>query len=81
MKETAGEANMTVITIILIGVIVAIAIPLVTSLMSNTAKRTCCTDNGGIWKGGTCQEGSNNQSLFDEAGYNACVQSVDAGGE
>ena len=78
MKEAAGEANMTVITIILIGVIAAIAIPLVTSLMSNTAKRTCCTDNGGVWKGGACTEGSNNQNLFNEANYNQCVQDADA---
>ena len=78
MKEAAGEANMTVITIILIGVIAAIAIPLVTSLMSNTAKRTCCTDNGGVWRNGACTEGSNNQNLFNEESYNRCVQDADA---
>ena len=78
MKEAAGEANMTVITIILIGVIAAIAIPLVTSLMSNTANRTCCTDNGGVWKGGACTEGSNNQNLFNEENYNKCVQDASA---
>ena len=78
MKEAAGEANMTVITIILIGVIAAIAIPLVTSLMSNTAKRTCCTDNGGVWKNGKCTEGSENQDLFSPSGYNACVSNADA---
>ena len=78
MKEAAGEANMTVITIILIGVIAAIAIPLVTSLMSNTAKRTCCTDNGGVWKSGACTEGSNNQNLFNEESYNKCVKDADA---
>ena len=78
MKEAAGEANMTVITIILIGVIAAIAIPLVTSLMSNTAKRTCCNDNGGVWKGGACTEGSNNQNLFNQAAYQKCVQDANA---
>lgn len=78
MKEAAGEANMTVITIILIGVIAAIAIPLVTSLMSNTARRTCCTDNGGVWKGNTCTEGSNNQSLFDQSAYEQCVKDSNA---
>ena len=78
MKEAAGEANMTVITIILIGVIAAIAIPLVTSLMSNTAKRTCCTDNGGVWKDGQCVEGSNNQNLFNQSAYNSCITSANA---
>ena len=78
MKEAAGEANMTVITIILIGVIAAIAIPLVTSLMSNTARRTCCTDNGGVWKDGQCVEGSNNQNLFNPSAYNSCITSANA---
>lgn len=78
MKEAAGEANMTVITIILIGVIAAIAIPLVTSLMSNSAKRTCCSDNGGVWKNGACTEGSNNQSLFNQTNYEKCVQDASA---
>lgn len=72
MKEAAGEANMTVITIILIGVIAAVAIPLVTSLMSNTAERTCCTDAGGNWEGGACQA----TALFDQASYNACVENA-----
>ena len=46
--------------------------------MSNTAKRTCCTDNGGVWKGGSCAEGSNNQNLFNEENYEQCVQDADA---
>ena len=74
MKEAAGEANMTVITIILIGVIAAIAIPLVTSLMSSSAERTCCSDAGGVWKGGQCQEGSAGIGTFDATAYNECVQ-------
>ncbi len=55
MKEAAGEANLTVVAIILIGVIVAVVTPLVNSLMSSTAERACCTDAGGIWKGSECQ--------------------------
>lgn len=54
MKEAAGEANMTVVTIILIGVIVAIATPLVTNLMNQTQRRSCCQGNGGIWENGAC---------------------------
>lgn len=54
LKEAAGEANMTVITIILIGVIVAVATPLITNMMSTSSKRSCCTNNGGEWKGNTC---------------------------
>ena len=54
MKEAAGEANLTVITIILIGVVVAVGVFLVPQLMSSTAERACCTDAGGAWKDGKC---------------------------
>lgn len=60
MKEAAGEANMTVVTIILIGVIVAIATPLVTSMMNNTKNRAECMNGGGYCENGTCQGGSAN---------------------
>ena len=39
MKEAAGEANLTVVAIILIGVVVAVATPLINSLMSSSAKK------------------------------------------
>ena len=54
MKEAAGEANLTVIAIILIAVVVAVATPLVSSLMKNSAWKSCCTDNGGKVKGSNC---------------------------
>ena len=54
MKEAAGEANLTVVAIILIAVVVAIATPLVTSLMKTAGYRSCCTDAGGVWHG-QCQ--------------------------
>ena len=69
MKEAAGEANLTVVAIILIGVVVAVVTPLVTSLMGNTAKRACCTDAGGVWKGNSCT-GANTTE------YNSCVKST-----
>ena len=55
MKEAAGEANLTVVAIILIAVVVAVATPLVNSLMSNATYRSCCTDAGNIWEGGKCK--------------------------
>jgi len=54
MKEAAGEANMTVITIILIGVIAAIAIPLVRNAMENTRQRAECTNQGLCFIDGGC---------------------------
>lgn len=55
MKEAAGEANMTVVTIILIGIIVAVVTPIVTSMMSNTSKRSSCQNDGGYWENGSCK--------------------------
>lgn len=63
MKETAGEANMTVVTIILIGVIVAIATPIVTNMMNNTNDRAKCMNSGMCWTEGC------------STGYDACCKS------
>ena len=79
MKEAAGEANLTVVAIILIGVVVAIATPLVGSLMSNTSKRACCTDAGGIWSGNACDFTKSSNVAGGEASYNACVSNADNG--
>ena len=54
MKEAAGEANMTVITIVLIGVVLAAGTLLVSNLMSSTSMSSCCTSSGGIWYKGAC---------------------------
>ena len=58
MKEATGEANMTVVTIILIAAIVAIATPIVSSMMTNTEKQSCCMNDGGTWKDGKCDNGN-----------------------
>lgn len=47
MKEAAGEANMTVITIVLIGVIAAFAIPMVNTAMKNSSLKASCNAAGG----------------------------------
>nr|MBP3258720.1 hypothetical protein [Bacilli bacterium] len=68
MKEAAGEANMTVITIILITAIVAIATPLITNVMKNSQRRTCC-----LSAGATGTSGSGCAGDYDEAAYNECM--------
>lgn len=60
MKEAAGEANLTVVAIILIGVVVAIASPLISNMMNSTAGRACCIDGGGTVSGGKCSGGTYN---------------------
>ena len=77
MKEAAGEANLTVVAIILIGVIVAVVTPLVNSLMSNTAERACCTDAGGVWSGRRCDT----TRYGDTQAYNDCVRNADTTAE
>lgn len=47
MKEAAGEANMTVITIILIGIIAAVAYPMIKGLIDNQKTKAECLDDGG----------------------------------
>ncbi len=78
MKEAAGEANLTVVAIILIAVIVAVATPLINSLMRSSARRSCCTDAGGVWDGGSCTAASNDRTgQYDSSSYSSCV--ADAG--
>ena len=54
MKEAAGEANMTVITIVLIGVVAAVGLLLVPRLMTNAKSKACCTDAGWFISGQYC---------------------------
>lgn len=54
MKEAAGEANMTVITIVLIAVVLAVGTVIVNNLLSSTAKRSACQEIGGTLQGSTC---------------------------
>lgn len=56
MKEAAGEANMTVITIVLIGVVSAVGLLLVPRLMGNAKAKACCTDGGWYISGSVCKD-------------------------
>ena len=72
MKEAAGEANLTVVAIILIAVVVAVATPLISNLMKNSKKRACCTDAGGKWSSNTCVDAGAGQ--YDISSYTACAK-------
>lgn len=54
MKEAAGEANMTVITIVLIAIVLGVGTILVTRMMGSTAKKGACSEIGGTLSGNTC---------------------------
>ena len=66
MKEAAGEANMTVITIVLIGVVAAVGVVLIPRIMSNMKAKSCCTEYGGAWSGATCVGGGYNGQTLDQ---------------
>lgn len=73
MKEAAGEANLTVIAIVLIGIISAIAIPLITNLMNQAKRKACCTEAGGKLNGTQCVDSGN--GYYDgNAAYKACLE-------
>lgn len=58
MKEAAGEANITVITIVLIGVVAAVGLLLIPRLMTNAKAKACCTDGGWYVSGNYCKNPS-----------------------
>lgn len=68
MKEASGEASMTAITIILVGVIAAVAIPLVRNSMTGVSDQACCTSAGGYLDDqGACVN-------YNEAVYKQCAK-------
>ena len=56
MKEATGEANMTIVTVVLIAAIVAVATPIITNMMRNAQRKTECTQQGLVWDGNGCVE-------------------------
>ena len=54
MKEATGEANMTIVTVVLIGVVSAVAAILIPNIMTSVKKKSCCTAQGGEMSGGKC---------------------------
>ena len=71
MKEASGEANITILTVLLIGIVALVATPLITNIMNSTSNQSCCTTAGGTWSGGTCSGG-------DSATYRDCTNGTHA---
>ncbi len=59
MKEATGEANMTIITVVVIGLVSVAAMFLIPNLLNSTKQKSCCTAEGGEWTGGQCMVGGN----------------------
>ena len=60
MKEATGEANMTIVTVILIAAIVAVATPIVINMMNSTKKKTACMNAGYSYNGSKCVDENGN---------------------
>lgn len=58
MKEAAGEANMTVITIVLIAIVLGVGTVIVNNLMNSNQNSTACSGAGGVWNSGKCYPAS-----------------------
>ena len=55
MKEAAGEANMTIVTIVLIGIVLAAGTLIVTNIVGKMNKSTGnCNNTTQIWDGEKC---------------------------
>ncbi len=66
MKEAAGEANLTVVAIVLIGIIALIATPLITNLVETARDRACCIDAGGTWRQGEGECTNHNATMYKD---------------
>ena len=73
MKEAAGEANMTVITIVLIGVVAAVGAILIPRLMATTSLKSCCQEKGWTWSAGSCYQKC---SLNSSGKISSCTSAV-----
>ena len=54
MKEATGEANMTVITIVIIALVLAIGTPIVTNILNGSSNKSKCSGAGGVWFNNNC---------------------------
>ena len=73
MKEAAGEANMTVITIVLIAIVLGAGTLIVRNLMNSTTNSSACSACGGSWNGGKCY----GSCTTNANGTKSCTGSVD----
>jgi len=54
MRQSVGEANITVIVIVLLGIVASIGSVLIPRLAGNVIYASCCNEAGGLWKNGYC---------------------------
>lgn len=75
MKEATGEANMTIVTVVLIGVVSAVAAILIPNIMTSVKKKSCCTAQGGEMSGGKCEGTGVDPSEWEQCWSNKKIES------
>lgn len=65
MKEAVGEGAMTVITIGLISLAIAMGVIIIATLLNNQSKRANCENAGYEYKDGACKSGDEICTLTD----------------
>ena len=73
MKEAAGEANMTVITIVLIAIVLAVGTIIVNGMMNNSKNSSACSACGGVWRDGGCYKSQTGTAKLD---YTSCKNEI-----
>ena len=64
MKEAAGEANLTVITIVLIALVLAVGTVIVRSALRSASLSAACAAATGYWSGGNCYKDESRNTGF-----------------
>ena len=75
MKEATGEANMTVITIVIIALVLAIGTPIVTNMLRGSENKAKCSSAGGVWQSNTCYNASS--CTTNQNGVTTCSTTLD----
>lgn len=69
MKEAVGEGAMTVITIGLISLAIAMGVIIIATLLNNQNKRANCENAGGQYSSGTCKDYNGNVCALTDGEY------------
>lgn len=68
MKEATGEANITVITIVLVAIVLAVGTVIVNNIMTSSSKKAACSEAGGMWYSNACKT----KCVGDDKGGYSC---------
>ena len=55
MKDATGEATMTIVVIVLIGIIMAVGVPMIRNIMNTQSAKTSCMNLGMSYDGNSNQ--------------------------